>query len=487
MKKVKYLIAAMLMGVAFFGCSVGDDSSKSDTDKDADGYTETQGDCDDTDASIYPGAKEVCDDGIDQDCTGADSACTPDPDDTDDDKDGYTENQGDCDDNDADIHPGADDICEDGIDQDCNGEDMSCCTPDPNDCDDDKDGYTENQGDCDDTKAEIYPGAEEVCDDGIDQDCSGADMTCAPDPDDTDDDKDGYTENQGDCNDNDAAIHPGANDICDDGIDQDCSGTDCESSEDTVYDYARDNKISMQDEDIDLFMQRISADCLHNGQDYNCYEDIQKWAFENFDYDNISYQISEILYETEGSSDFATITRTHTYTQYFKFGGETDNEFVGDVPLVFEDGKWKFFGNQQGYPQVTVSNMATGEYVDETTGSLVGAKNLFTNLDDTVMLFVQVGNVSDGTVFTVRCYQPDGTLFSENPYTVQAGAYPACMRISSQWYQSYNVLDPEELGIPSDIPLYEEIKAENTGIWKIEVSLDGAGVLGQTTFEYQYE
>ncbi len=39
-------------------------------------------------------------------------------------------------------------------------------------------------------------------------------------------DGDGYTEGQGDCNDQDAAINPGAVDICDDGIDQDCSGED---------------------------------------------------------------------------------------------------------------------------------------------------------------------------------------------------------------------------------------------------------------------
>ena len=42
----------------------------------------------------------------------------------------------------------------------------------PNDIDNDGDGYTENQGDCDDTNASINPGATEI-QDGIDNDCDG--------------------------------------------------------------------------------------------------------------------------------------------------------------------------------------------------------------------------------------------------------------------------------------------------------------------------
>lgn len=54
-------------------------------------------------------------------------------------------------------------------------------TPFPEDTDDDGDGFTENQGDFDDTDASIYPGAPEVCGDGIDQDCDGADLPCEGD------------------------------------------------------------------------------------------------------------------------------------------------------------------------------------------------------------------------------------------------------------------------------------------------------------------
>ena len=44
-------------------------------DADNDGYTVVQGDCNDNDASVYPGAAEICGDGIDQDCNGKDLQC----------------------------------------------------------------------------------------------------------------------------------------------------------------------------------------------------------------------------------------------------------------------------------------------------------------------------------------------------------------------------------------------------------------------------
>ena len=176
------------------------------TDQDADTFGAAC-DCDDTQPSIYFGATEIVDDGVDQDCNGFDAiSCFEDQD-----QDGFGttttviavdgqcdvgQNEAtvdtDCDDGEPSIHPGATEIPYDGVDQDCNGIDAVTCFEDL-----DSDGFgtpatvvaidgacdvndheSTLDTDCDDSAPGTHPGATEIPRDGIDQDCDGLDPCC---------------------------------------------------------------------------------------------------------------------------------------------------------------------------------------------------------------------------------------------------------------------------------------------------------------------
>ncbi len=127
------------------------------------------------------------------------------------DGDGWTIEDGDCDDEDPQSYPGAMEDC-DGIDNDCDGALGAW------EVDDDGDGLSECDGDCNDEHDGIHPGAEEVCD-GLDSDCDGV----LPD-DEKDLDGDHYLPCTGDCDDHDAAVSPGAYELCANGTDDNCDG-----------------------------------------------------------------------------------------------------------------------------------------------------------------------------------------------------------------------------------------------------------------------
>ena len=105
----------------------------------------------------------------------------------------------------------------------------------------DGDGLAEDCGDCDDSSAESYPGAEEVCD-GLDNDCDSA---LGDDEDDAD--GDGWMVCEGDCDDADASLN--LNDADGDGLDT-CAG-DCDDT---------DASLNLNDTDGDG-LDSCSGDC----------------------------------------------------------------------------------------------------------------------------------------------------------------------------------------------------------------------------------
>ena len=230
------------------------------------GYVEQAGDCDDLDADANPDQQEICDlQDVDEDCD--ELADDDDPDaqgqvtvyqDEDGDSFGVEESTalacdegqgwafepGDCDDDDPSLNPDTSwyrDTDEDGYGDEAHR--VRSCN--------DVLGYVRAGGDCDDERAELNPGAQEVCDpDDVDEDCDGL----ADDEDDSvsgllafydDVDGDGYGETAtllqacegpagwaelgGDCQLKDPAISPGADEVCDDGVENDCDGdSDCD-------------------------------------------------------------------------------------------------------------------------------------------------------------------------------------------------------------------------------------------------------------------
>lgn len=142
-------------------------------DADFDGANQCA-DCDDTNGLVKPQANERACEGLDDDCDGQIDE------DYDQDSDGFSVCSSDpavfdCADNVATTHPGAPELCGaantgNGRDDNCNGYIDETCQPCDN-TDNDGDGFSECQGDCDDTRNGVAPGKPEVCD-GRDTDCN---------------------------------------------------------------------------------------------------------------------------------------------------------------------------------------------------------------------------------------------------------------------------------------------------------------------------
>jgi Putative metal-binding motif/FG-GAP repeat len=294
-------------------------------DADGDGFcsvpsSDCELDCDDADATVNPAASEIWYDGVDQNCDGNDA---------DYDGDGAlsTEVAGgtDCDDRNAGVYPGRTEDCGTQDDDNCDGSNND---EDAEGCldwwaDGDADGYGDQEhctcvvsgsqlsGDCDDSRADVNPAAPELCDDAAaDEDCDGAansaDAEGAADAstwfEDADGDShgvagstrlacelpDGFSSLPDDCNDEDAAIYPGAFEVANDSVDADCDGSyvDAGTSDNDGDGYTFDatDPALVDCNDADATINPGAAEDCDAAVDRNCDGDTTLNAADAIDY-----------------------------------------------------------------------------------------------------------------------------------------------------------------------------------------------------------
>ena len=278
------------------------------------GFVALSSDCDDTHATVYPGAAEVCD-SLDNDCdslidetggatwyadvdgdgfgtpTITTTGCTA--------PTGYVASYADCDDSRASVNPAGIEVC-DGLDDDCDGAvDETGGTIWYVDADNDGHGnpaVTSTSctqpvgtvavgGDCDDTRSVVYPGAAEVCD-SLDNDCNGTIDEAGGSVWYADADADGYGDaavaqtecvapwgylaDDTDCDDSVATIHPDAAEACN-SLDDDCDGLVDEDATDAVLWYADADGDSHGDPEVTEVTCVAPVDYVANADD--CWDD----------------------------------------------------------------------------------------------------------------------------------------------------------------------------------------------------------------------
>jgi len=237
-------------------------------DLDGDGFRPSEGDCDDSDATVNPAATEACN-GKDEDCDGTVDDGVTQSWYADADQDGfgdpastvaaceapagYIPNGTDCNDADARVFPGNTEVC-DALDNDCDGTvddgvDVAYYADADGDGHGDASasvraceqptGHVADSTDCDDREAAAFPGNSETCDE-IDNNCDGtvdegvqttyyADMDgdgygSASVPQNACTLPTGYVADSSDCDDATGAVNPGATEACNT-VDDDCDGT----------------------------------------------------------------------------------------------------------------------------------------------------------------------------------------------------------------------------------------------------------------------
>ncbi len=351
--------------------------------------------------------------------TGQDTGA--DPDDVDDDGDGVTENEGDCDDHDGDVSPDEREVPYNGADDDCDEG-----TPDD---DLDGDGYDADT-DCDDRDADTHPAADELPYNGADDDCDER----TPD-----DDLDGDgAVRADDCDEDRADVGPDADEVRGDGVDHDCDGDTDEPFEVQALDSSGDVG----------FPSAVGVDSI--GSVHVVYRDVSRGVIRHTTDESGAWAAGvDIVTDTEtgesldlvvDGADQLQIAYTWTSGAYTDLWfGYRDGSGVWDVGYAVD-----------GY--ALSGSLSTGWYVSID----VDSDNLpsFAYYDDTYL----VPRLADYTSFGVGVYTDVDVWYYWTNYT---GAYTS-LAIDSEDYDHVAWTDDNAINDEGQYADYNEVTVNET-------------------------
>ena len=388
------------------------DGSTGYADADEDGHPACE-DCDDSDADVNPDATEVCNEGVDDDCDGAaDDSTAVDAltwyEDLD--GDGYGDaavtklaceapfdfvaDDQDCDDGDGDINPAAQEICDSAnVDEDCDGladDDDDSATgqstwyrdgdadgygdaDSTSDACDNPSGYVSDDTDCDDGDSDINPDTVWYADSDSDGygDATSTRTVCEQ--------PSGYTDDSEDCNDGDADVNPGEDEVCLNGVDDDCDSTidTCDAIA------AADADVTMEHDSSDLGFQRFGGIARTGDLDGDGNTDIVVG-------DN-RYGVTPDKNAGGAWAFYGPVTSLDAGSADVSITGDDKNQYCGRMLAVIDD--WDGDGADQ---------LLLGCYQDATGGGQAGAAYMWEgvaadgDIGDAELLFAGEGGASQG-------------------------------------------------------------------------------------------
>ncbi|XOV82413.1 MAG: putative Ig domain-containing protein [bacterium] len=255
-------------------------------------------------------------------------------------------------------------------------------------------------------------------------------VSTGPGSSDFDVDGDGFTENQGDCNDNDAAINPNAIDIPGDGIDQDCDGQDAQLP------FAQ------------LFVEP-SAATLFVGQS------ITLTALGVFE-DQSSQDVSATAHWSTGSNVFSA-TAPGSFIVTAASGGQTDTSTIEVLAVDASDST---------PPVAVISNPASGDSITDRVSVFGTAVD--ENFVGYTLSYAAAGsndfvliNESDAPADGALLGQFDPTLLINGQYTLRLEVYDAGANVSRT---EATVLVEEDLKVGSFSLSFTDLAIPMSGI-----------------------